>query len=123
MNRLLTSVGREFYWERVPEFKDGLLKFEEISHDEQHTLESWSQITACLDRDACVGEHPQRFRGHEPVEKPWQTRLRVGAGTETSEIPRKTAPRRRARVEFPQRECYDYVVHELLGKRAATALR
>jgi len=39
-------VGREFYWERVPEFKDGLLKFEKIALDEQRTLESWSQITA-----------------------------------------------------------------------------
>jgi len=33
------------------------------------------------------------------------------------------AQRPPARVEFPQWECYDYVVHELLGKRAATALR
>jgi hypothetical protein len=100
-----------------------LLKSEKITPDEQRTLESLSQITASTDRDACVEQRPNHFAGMNSIEKPWQTGLTAGVFTGSSDIPRKTAQRGRGRVEFPQRECYDYVVHELLGKRAATALR
>jgi hypothetical protein len=106
----------------VPEFKDGLLKSEKMRLPNNACLNS-GRKSGRVPTETPASENVPTFRRHEPIEKPWQPGLKVGVCSAPFEIPRKTTQRRRARVEFPQRECYDYFVHELPGRRAATALR